>query len=183
MLWDQRGIVYPLFLNQKIDVMYWPEPKSCNKPFELLLSWDFGCRGQWSSYRNSFCQSRMLTVTLWTCSFLFNVQVMILVGSYGFFDHASTSVDGWYLYIIIHYGMLQRDCGIRLVPRGGRPNPESFKTIGIYTYSKNHTNSPYVCPRMHQDCPYEGWVFIVILDCKWVNWFTSVDHISVELCH
>ena len=38
--------------------------------------------------------------------------------------------------------------GIRLVPRGGRPGPESFKAIDTYTCSKNHTNSPFVCPRM-----------------------------------
>ena len=46
-----------------------------------------------------------------------------------------------------------------LAPRGGRPDPESSKAIETYNYSQNHTNSPYVCPRMHEDCPYEGWVF------------------------
>ena len=65
-----------------------------------------------------------------------------------FFNLASMSVDGCYLYIIIHHGMSQRDCRIRLVPRGGRPDPESFKVVDTYTYRKNHTNSPYVCPRV-----------------------------------
>ena len=57
-------------------------------------------------------------------------------GYYGFFNLASASVDGCYLYIIIHYGRSQRNWGIRLAPRGGRPNPEFFKTIDNYTYSK-----------------------------------------------
>ena len=30
------------FLTWKIAVMHWLEPKSYNKPFELLHSWDFG---------------------------------------------------------------------------------------------------------------------------------------------
>ena len=101
---------------------------------------------------------QVATVTLWPCSLLFNVQVMILVGSSGFFTCASTSVDGCYLYIIIHYGMSQRDWGIRLVPRGGRPGPESLKAIDTYTYHTihiTHINSPYVSARMCLDCPYE----------------------------
>ena len=73
---------------------------------------------------------------------------MIHVGSSEFFNHASTSVDGCYLYIIMHYGMLQRDCGIRSVPRDGRADPESVKAIDTYTYSENHTNSPHVCSRV-----------------------------------
>ena len=89
--------------------MHWSEPKSFNKPFELLHSQDFSFRGQWSGYRNSFCQSRLLTMTLQPFSLLFNVQVMILVWSFGLFSPVSMSVDGCYLYIIIHYGMSQRD--------------------------------------------------------------------------
>ena len=134
--------------NKKIVVMHWSEPKSYNKQFVLLHSWDFGFRGQWSGYRNSFCQSKLPTITLWPGSILFNVQVMILVGYSGFINLASTSVDGCYLYIIIHYGMSQRDWGIRSVPRHGRPDAESLKVIDTNTYSKNHTNSPCVCPRV-----------------------------------
>ena len=119
-----------------------------NKPFELLHSWDFSFRHQWPSYRNS-CQIRLLTATLWPCGHPFNVQVMILAGSSGLFNCASTYIEGCYLYIIIHYGISQRGWGIKSVPRGGRPNPEWFKAIDTYTYSKNHTNSPCVCPRIH----------------------------------
>ena len=61
---------------------------------------------------------------------------MTLLGSSGFFNLASASVDGCYLYIIIHYGMLQRDWRIRSMPRGGMPDAESFKAIDTYTYSK-----------------------------------------------
>ena len=149
MPWDQRATACPLFLNPKIVVILWSEPKSYNRPFVLLHSWDFGFRGQWSSYKNSFCQSRLLTVTPWPCSLLFNAQVIILAGSSGFINLASTSVDGCYLYLIIHYGMSQRDWEIRSVARGGRPDPESSKAIDTYTYSKNPTNSPYVCSREH----------------------------------
>ena len=94
------------------------------------------------------------------------MQVMILMGSSRFYNLASVSADGGYLYIIIHYGMSQRDWGIRSVPRGGRPDPESFKAMDTYTYSKVHTNSPYICPRVHYGYPYEGWVFVIILDGK-----------------
>ena len=66
----------------------------------------------------------------------------------GFSKLAFMSVDGYYLYIIIHYGMSQRDWGLMSVPRVVRPDPESFKAIDTYTYSKNNTYSPYVCPRM-----------------------------------
>ena len=47
-LWDQRGYCSPLFLTplifllRKIAVMNWSEPKSYNKPFELMHSWDSG---------------------------------------------------------------------------------------------------------------------------------------------
>ena len=94
---------------------------------------------------------------------------MILAGSSAFFNHASASVDGCYFYIIIHSGMSQRDWGIRSVPMGGRPGPESFKAIDTYTISKNHTNSPYIHPRINLDCPYEGWVFIIILVNEWTG--------------
>ena len=63
-VWNQRGYYCLLFftplifLLQKIAAMNWSEPKSY-KPFELLCSQDFGFRGQWSRYRNSFCQSRV----------------------------------------------------------------------------------------------------------------------------
>ena len=147
-LWNQRAIAYPLLLNQKIAAMHWSEPKSYNKPFVLLQYQNFDFRAQWSGYQNSFCQSRLLTATHQPCSLSLNVQVMILAGSSWFFNHASTSVDGCYLYIIIHYGMSQGDWRIRSVSRGGRPDGESFNAIDTYTYSKIHTNSPYVCPRM-----------------------------------
>ena len=93
---------------------------------ELLCSQDFGFRGQTSRYSNSFCQSRFLTATHWPFSLPFNVQAMIPVRSYGFFNLASTSADGCYLYIIIHYGMSWRDWRTRLVPVGGRPDPKIF---------------------------------------------------------
>ena len=70
-------------------------------------------------------------MTLQPFSLLFNAQVMIPVGSYWFLNLASASVDGYYLYIITHYGMLQRDMGIRPEPRGGRSDPES-KAIDTY---------------------------------------------------
>ena len=77
---------------------------------------------------------------------------MIPMGSSGFFNLVSTSVDGCYLYIIIDYGMSQRDLGIMSGPMG----PESFKAIDTYTYSKNYNNSPYECARMLKDFPYDG---------------------------
>ena len=61
--------------------------------------------GQWPGWRNSFWQSWLLQMTLWPHSLPFQAQVMILVGSYWFFNCASISVDGWYLYIIIHNNM------------------------------------------------------------------------------
>ena len=57
---------------------------------------------------------------------------MIPAGFYGLFSLASPSADGFCLYIIIHYGMFQRDWGIRSVPRAGRPDQE-FKAIDTYT--------------------------------------------------
>ena len=49
-LWDKvtafivsDSIVFSL---RKIAVMHWSEPKSYNKPFELLHSWDFGFMSQ-----------------------------------------------------------------------------------------------------------------------------------------
>ena len=104
-LWDQRAIACPLVLNQKIADMHWTEPKSCNKPFVLLHSQDFSFSSKWTGYRNTFWQCSLLTATLWPCRPLFNVQVMILAGSSGFFNHAFTSVDGCHLYIFIYYGM------------------------------------------------------------------------------
>ena len=49
--WDQWVTVCllfltPLFLTQNIAVIHWSEPKSYNKPFELLHSQDFGFKGQ-----------------------------------------------------------------------------------------------------------------------------------------
>ena len=70
-------------------------------------------------------------MTLWPYSLPFNVQVMIPVRSYWFLNLAFTSVDGYYLCIIIHYGMLQRDWGIRLECRGSRPDPEP-KAVDTY---------------------------------------------------
>ena len=101
--WDPRAIAYPLFLSTKVAVMYWSDPRSYIELVCLSCSLDFGFRGKCSSYRNSLCQSRLLTVTLQPCSFLFKAWVMILLGSSGFFTHASPSVDG---HIIIHFGML-----------------------------------------------------------------------------
>ena len=122
-------------------------------------------------------------MTLCPCCLSFNVQDIILVGSSGFFNHASTSVNGCCLYTIIHYGISWWGWWIGSVHRDGRPELESFKAIDTYTYSENCTNSPHVCPRMHYDCPYKGWVFAIILfECKWVYWFTHIDHMFVELC-
>ena len=99
------GLLLVHCFSVKKAVMPWSEPKSYKKPFVLLHSWDLGFRDQWCGYRNSFCQGRLLTVTLQPCSLPFNVQVMILAGSSGFINLACASVDGCYLYIIIHYGM------------------------------------------------------------------------------
>ena len=71
-------------------------------------------------------------MTLQSFSLPFHAQVMIPVGFYGLFSLVSTPVEGCYLYIIIHYGMSQRDWGIRTVPRAGMPDPE-FKTTDTYT--------------------------------------------------
>ena len=71
-------------------------------------------------------------MTLWPFSLSLNAQVMIPTGSYGLFTLASVSVDGYYLYIIIHYGMSQRDWGIRSTPRAGRFDPK-FEAIDTYT--------------------------------------------------
>ena len=136
-LWDQRGSCCLLFLTplifllRKIASMHWSESVSYNKPFELLCSQDLGFRDQWSRCRNSFCQSMLLTTTLQPFSLPFNVQVMISVGFYMILNLASMSVDGCYLYTTIHYGMLWRDWGIRSVPKGCRPDPES-KAIDTY---------------------------------------------------
>ena len=81
---------------------------------------------------------------LWPFSLPFNVQVMTPVGFYWFFNFASVSIVGCYLYIIIHYDMSLRDCRKGLVPKGGRPDPELFKAIDTYAYIKKYTNNPYV---------------------------------------
>ena len=133
-----------------------------------LHSLDCGFRGQWSSHRKSFWQERLLIMTLHPYSLSFNV-----------FSHTTASVDGCCLYIIIHHGMSQWDCRKGSVPRGGRPGPESFKAIDTYTHRESHTNSPCVCPRMCYNCPY-NWLVIIPVECKW---FTSVDHMFVELCN
>ena len=41
-LWDQRAIAHPLFLNPKIAVMHWSDPKPYSELFVLLCSLDFG---------------------------------------------------------------------------------------------------------------------------------------------
>ena len=95
-----------VFLNPKIAVMHWLDPKSHKEPFMVFPTY-------WLLGPNDlvigppFDKKKLLTMTLQPCSLLFNVQDMIIVGSSGFFNHASTSVDGCYLYIIIHYGMSQ----------------------------------------------------------------------------
>ena len=101
-------------------------------------------------------------MTLWPFQPSAQCAAMIPEGSYWFFNLASTSVDGCQLYIIIYYGMLQRDWGIRLMSKGGRPDGEFFKATDANTYIENHTNSLYV-PKMFYDCPYEGWVPVIIL--------------------
>ena len=70
-------------------------------------------------------------MTLQPFGLLFNAQVIIPVGYYWFLNLASASVDGCYLYIIIQYGMSQRDWAIRPVPRVGRPYLES-KAVDTY---------------------------------------------------
>ena len=49
-------------------------------------------------------------MNLQPCTLSFNMKAMIPVGYSGFFNCASMSVDGCYLYIIIHYGMSCGDC-------------------------------------------------------------------------
>ena len=75
----------------------------------LLYCLDFGFSGQWSGWRNCFWQSWLLTMALQPHSLPFHTQVMILVGSYRFFNCTSTSVDGCYLYNIIHNSTSQWD--------------------------------------------------------------------------
>ena len=87
--------------------------------------------------------------------------------------------------------MSQREWGIKSAPKGGRPdpqsfkavdtytyskihtnspyNPESFKAIGTYTYNKIHTNSPWVCPRYIENVHMRDGSFVIILDCKQVS--------------
>ena len=153
-LWDQRVNALPLtplFLTQKKLSCTGQNLSLTTSHLSYCIPLILASVANDPDIGTPFAESRLLTATLWPFSLPFNVQVLIPVGSYGFVNLTSPSVDGCYLYIIIHYGMLQRDWGIRSVPRGGRPDPESFKVIDTYTYSKNHTNSPYspyVCPRM-----------------------------------
>ena len=88
-LWDQRVtarslFLTPMFLTQKITVMHWSEPKSYNKPFELLCPRILALGASDLDIGTLSCQSRLLMVTLQPFSLLFNVQVMIPVGSWVF---------------------------------------------------------------------------------------------------
>ena len=74
----------------------------------LLHSLDFGVI-QWSWWNNCSGQNLLILLTLHLCRFSFNMQVMILMGSYYRLSSlAVTSVDGCCLYIIIHNGILHR---------------------------------------------------------------------------
>ena len=127
-LWDQRAIAYPLCSSiQKYLSCTGQIPSLTMNHICLLHSLDFGFRGQWSGYRDSFWKVRLLTMTIQPCILSFNVQDMTLVGPSGFFKHASASVDGCCLYIIIHYGMLQWDWGIGFVLEVAGLNQNLFK--------------------------------------------------------
>ena len=117
---------------------------SLSQLFILIAFPRFWFYGQWSSWGNCFWVNGLLTMTLWPHSLPFHVQVMILMDSYGFFNQASTSVVGCYLYIIIHNSMSWWDWGIGLAPLCGRSAPKSLKAIDSYTYNKSHIDSLYV---------------------------------------
>ena len=68
----------------------------------LSCSLDFGVI-QWSWCRNCSGQNLFLLLTLFSCRFSFNMQVMILTKSYyRLLSLANASLDVCYLYIIIH---------------------------------------------------------------------------------
>ena len=46
LLWDQRAVAHPLFLNPKMPVMHWSDPKSYDELVCLSCSLDFDFRGQ-----------------------------------------------------------------------------------------------------------------------------------------
>ena len=128
-LWDQRGYCMSI-VSYSIDFL--TQKNSCHCTGQSLslttchLSYCIprilALGSQWSIYRNSFCQSRLLTttlwpfqppiqctghdsMTLWPFSLPFNAQVMIHARSYWFLNLASTSIYGCYFYLIIYYGM------------------------------------------------------------------------------
>ena len=177
-LLDQRLLSIHCCSIRKIAVMHRSEPKSYNKPFVLHCSWDFGFRGQWSRsrYRNSFWQSRLLTMTLQPCSLLFNAQVMILQGVMGF--QPCLCICRWVLPQHHHHPLwhVKKRPGKRVRAKGWQAWSRFFKTIDTYEYIKNSTNSPYV-PKMYYDCPYERWLLLTIL-VEWVIWFTRA-HVCI----
>ena len=112
----------------------------------FLLSLDFGCSGQWSGWRNCLWQNWLLTMTVKPWSLLFHAQVMILIVSYRFLNHASASVDRGNLYIIIHNSLSWWDWDIGSVPQCGRSTPKSLEVIDAYAYNEYHADSPCVGP-------------------------------------
>ena len=72
-----------------------------------LHSLDFGFCIQWSWFRSCILWCLLLLLTLCPCRFPFHRQVMILMRSYNRLasNHAIASVDGCFLYIIIHNSM------------------------------------------------------------------------------
>ena len=118
-------------LIRKIAVMYWSESYILiTSHLCYSITSDFGIKDQWSRsrYMNSFWQSRVLTMTLLA------FQPLIPYAGHDScrvlqFQPISASVDG--CYHLHHHPLWHgagRDCGIRSVPRGGRPDPELFKS-------------------------------------------------------
>ena len=95
---------YPLFLTQKIAVMHWSEPKSYNKPFELLCSHNFGFRHHGHD----------------SCGVLWVFQPCLCICRWVLPPHHHPL---WHV---------TKNWGIRSVPRGGRPDPQ-FKAKDPYT--------------------------------------------------
>ena len=140
--------LFIVFLNPKITVMHWSDPKSY-KPCVLIAFPAFLLQEPVIQLLKLLLTRQVPYSDSPACSLSFNAQIMVLAGSCGFFSHASASV-GWVL--ALHHPPLwhiMMRVGNTSVLRGGRPEPECFKAIVTYTYSENHTKRPYVCPRMH----------------------------------
>ena len=129
------GAIICLFINLKVGgmhvlkswVLQWVIWSCCIPSILVLVAND---PPAWTV----FWQDWLLTVTLWSCSLSFNALDMVLIGFYRFLNHASASLDGCCLYVIIQNGMLQWDWRVGSVPWYGRAGPEFFKAEDAYAY-------------------------------------------------